>query len=228
MRALIIANGDLPDRRIIGEVLRSCRYVVCADGGARHAMRLGIRPDIILGDFDSLRDPIRRHFSSSGGRARRRVRILPVPDQESTDLEKAIRHCIGRGVRQATVVGATGARSDHSSLALGCFRKFGRRIELRIIDRAGTITMPARDTCIPLEEGEPFSLIPVGRCAGVRLENALYPLRDEALEPGVREGVSNRALGGPVRLRYRTGVLLLYRFHRKGHGGRVRGKRKRG
>lgn len=223
-RALIIANGDIPRENIVRDILRTCDTIVCADGGARHARRLGIRPDVILGDLDSLPFSARRFFSRGSGTGRRRgVPVIRIPDQESTDLEKAIAHCIRGGFREAAVIGATGDRADHSTLALGCFRKFGGKIRLELVDRAGTLTLLKKRTVIPTDGGELFSLIPLGRCAGVTLGNVLYGLKGAVLETGVREGVSNRALGKRVRVSYRTGLLLLYRFH--GDGGGIPGGR---
>lgn len=214
MRALILANGEIPRTAVMRSVAKGCHYVVCADGGARHALRLGIRPDVILGDLDSLTTAMRKRYRHLRGRSRTAPRIIHIPDQESTDLEKAISHCIRIRCAEAVVCGATGTRIDHSSLALGIFRKFRKKIVLSLVDRSGTVTMLDRKASIPLEPGDKFSLIPLGRCTGVTIRNARYPLSDEILETGAREGVSNEALLRQVTVRYRTGTLLLYRFHR--------------
>lgn len=215
-RALVIGNGDIPRKDILLPLARSSDYIVCADGGARHARRLGIRPDVILGDLDSLSPSSRGFFSgTTGNRRRRGVPVVEIADQESTDIEKALLHLLRKGAREVVLTGATGSRIDHSCLALGCFKKFGRRISMQIVDRAGTVTALNKKTRLTMEPGEHFSLIPLGRCSGVTLENARYRLKGSLLEQGVRDGVSNEALGTRVSVRYRTGILLLYRFHTK-------------
>src|SRR5437764_395174 len=90
-RALIIANGDVPTTRRVKSLASSCGMVVCADGGANHARRMRIVPDVILGDLDSMTAATRGHFMG--------VPVLFLEDQESTDLEKAIRFCIERRIR---------------------------------------------------------------------------------------------------------------------------------
>ncbi|HLB00126.1 MAG TPA: thiamine diphosphokinase [Bacteroidota bacterium] len=215
--ACIIAGGDIPADSLVVKLARSADLVVCADGGARHASRLGIRPDVILGDLDSLTPAGRRRFH--------RVIIRRFPDQESTDLEKAIRYCVSLKIAGAVIAGAAGDRLDHSTSALGCFRKFGRKIRLMLVDRAGSLTLLGPDEKIPMKRGETFSLIPLDRCRGVRLDGARYPLCGETLQLGVREGISNAATGVSVRVRHSGGTLLLYRLRPPVHPRRAVGGR---
>ncbi len=208
--ACVIANGDLPGAAVARRLARDADVIICADGGARHAARLGIRPDVIIGDMDSLSAAHRRRF--------RDVRILRVRDQESTDLEKALRHCVALGIRSVVVVAAVGDRLDHSTGALGCFRKFRREIRLTLVDRGGTLSHLGPDETVTMARGALFSLIPVGRCTGVRIDGARYPMKGGSLEPGVREGISNRATGKTVRVRHSDGTLLIYRPGVPGRG----------
>lgn len=207
--ALIIANGDLPPAVIVRKLARgisaAAGLIVCADGGTRHAIALGIRPSVIIGDLDSLPAGYRTKLSG--------VPVVRNRDQENTDLEKAILHSRSEGCGSAVVVGAVGDRIDHSTGALGCFRKYGCLFPLTILDRKGELRLLARDETIALRRGETFSLIPLSRCRGVDLTGAVFPLTGESLELGVREGISNRASGGKIVIRHSSGTLLLYRFH---------------
>src|SRR5436309_1137030 len=133
MKALIVANGPLPPKSIIRKLGASTDIIVCADGGANHAMKLRITPDVILGDMDSITNSTRKYFS--------RIPLLCMDDQYSTDLEKAITYCIGRNVKSADVIGALGDRIDHSTGSLGCFSKFRHDIHLRMFDANGVVTL---------------------------------------------------------------------------------------
>jgi thiamine pyrophosphokinase len=210
--ALVIANGDIPPDAVVREAARRTRaaggIVVCADGGSRHAVRLRIRPDLIIGDLDSLSRGARRAFPGAP--------VLRLTDQESTDLDKALRYCIAASCGSAVVVGAIGDRADHSAGALGCLRRYGRKIRLTLLDRAGEIRLLDRRERIAVVPGETFSLIALGRCAGIVLKGARYPLDGEALEPGVRDGISNRATGRELVVNHRSGTLLLYRLRDRG------------
>ena len=92
---------------------------------------------------------------------------------------------------------------------------------MTILDRSGELRLLAREETISVVPGETFSLVPLGRVRGVVLRGAAFPLRDEALEAGVREGISNRTTGTKLVVRHRSGTLLLYRL-REGAAGRPR------
>src|SRR5258708_37350148 len=95
LHALIIANGPLPPLPMVRRVRERADLVVCADGGANRARSAGITPDIILGDLDSLLAATRRFY--------RGTPLFRIPDQESTDLEKAILFCIALGTASADI-----------------------------------------------------------------------------------------------------------------------------
>ena len=75
MRAVIIGNGEINDYEYISSKLRKSDYIICADGGYRHASPLGIKPDVLIGDMDSIENndfdgdiinlPIRKDFTDS-------------------------------------------------------------------------------------------------------------------------------------------------------------------
>lgn len=207
MRALIIANGTQPPLTIVRPTADAADLIVCADGGANHALRMNIKPDVIIGDFDSVLASTVHYYSH--------VPQVVDHDQDTTDLEKAIAYCIGRGANNIDIVGAIGNRLDHSTGTLGCFKKYGARVNLRVIDTVAEITLIKRSTTLPARTGEKLSLIPLDRCIGVTTTNLRYALSNEILELGVREGISNEATGSPITVTVQEGTLLLYRFHRQ-------------
>jgi thiamine pyrophosphokinase len=210
MQALIIANGERLDRRFVRKLSKRVDLVVCADGGADAARTYGIVPDIILGDLDSCSAAATMHYRTSP--------LLFIGDQNSTDLEKAISYCILRKCTSAAIVGATGSRIDHTTGSLGCFKKFRRRITLTLYDAEGETILIEKSIRLRTRPGERISLIPLQRCTGVTTKNLLYPLRNESLELGVREGISNVATSTSIRVTHLTGTLLLYRPHQVGAG----------
>jgi len=206
--ALILANGPFPPPDVLRELRAHATLIVCADGGANWARRSKIKPDIILGDLDSILPSTKRHF--------RNTPILKVEDQESTDLEKAIRYCIERRVASADIIGALGERIDHTTGSLGCFKKFGGRIRLRFVDGVGELTRIGRSVKFKARKGEKLSMIPLDHCTGVTTTNLKYALKNGVLELGVREGISNEATGPVAAVAVKTGTLLLYRFRNSG------------
>ena len=206
MRALIIANGTLPSVKIIRKLIRMANSIICADGGANHAKRLRVSPDCIIGDFDSILSSTKKHF--------KHIPMIHIKDQYSTDLEKAISYCIQRRFESVDIIGATGDRIDHSTGSLGCFKKYGLDIHIRTVDSAGELSLIRKSISLQMNIGEKISLIPLEQCKGVSTKNLLYPLHNETLELGVREGISNEATGKTVKIAVGSGTLLCYQFHR--------------
>ncbi len=183
----------------------TAQIVICADGGADQARKLGITPDIILGDFDSISRTTKKLF--------RRVPQIFLEDQNSTDLEKGLDFCIHRHIAAADIVGATGDRIDHTTGCIGALKKYGKRIEIMAFDAVGTLQPVVHALHLRTSVGEKISLIPVDRCSGITTTNLRYPLEDDRLALGIREGTSNEATAKRVTIRVRRGTLLCYRFH---------------
>ncbi|MBI4810950.1 MAG: thiamine diphosphokinase [Ignavibacteriales bacterium] len=205
MHALIIANGILPQPDYVRGLVKFAKLIICADGGANHAQMLGIKPHVIIGDFDSILPSTKNFFHD--------VIQIEDDDPNSTDLEKAIVYCLEQKATSVDIMGALGSRTDHSMGSLGCFKKFGTRIHIRMLDTEGEITLIQKNINLNTREGEKLSLIPVDRCTGVTTKNLKYPLNNGVLELGMQEGISNEATSVQVSIYVESGTLLLYRFH---------------
>ncbi len=103
MKALIIANGALPSRRLVRRLASAADIVICADGGANKTRPMRITPDFIIGDMDSITPSTKKYFH--------RIPSMFVEDQDSTDLEKAIQLCIDMMCTSVNVVGGRGTGS---------------------------------------------------------------------------------------------------------------------
>ena len=109
-RILIFANGELPDLTKARFLIQSDAYIICADGGTRHALTLGIKPNLIVGDLDSADQSLIEKFREDG------VNITAYPrDKNETDLELAMEWAIKLDSRKILIVAALGGRD-----ARGC------------------------------------------------------------------------------------------------------------
>lgn len=172
-----------------------------ADGGYRHCVAAGLRPTLLLGDFDSLGTPpegIETH-------------TFPV-EKDDTDTMLAIRTGLERGFRTFHLYGGTGGRMDHTLAnlqALGFLAQHGARGYLYdesyvfTAVQNGTITLPARPEGI-------FSVFCLGPDArGVSIRGGQYPLDDAPLSAFFPLGVSNHFQGNPVEITVAQGCLLV-------------------
>ncbi len=113
-RTVILAAGDFPPRGSEPErvLLSAERVVACDSAAAGYRRRFRRWPDAVIGDFDSLGDEV--PHGDTGARGSRVCAFVKVSEQETNDLEKAIRFCRGKGWDDLVIVGATGLREDHA------------------------------------------------------------------------------------------------------------------
>ena len=207
MLALVIADGE-PDPADRG-VLTTADLVIAADGGARWAEANGRRPDLVVGDMDSLGDEAAIRLEREGARIVRH----PV-DKEASDTELAIAEAFGAGADRVVVVGALrGDRIDHelANLLLLADPRYAYR-QLRII-HGGTVVraVPGGSTLrIEARVGRPVTLLPLGSDAiGVTTRGLRYPLKAETLGLGSSRGLSNVVEKQPASVRLEVGALLV-------------------
>lgn len=202
--ALIIANGEPPQKKRLPALLKRGPFVICADGGANTAVKLGITPDAIVGDLDSIHAEALVKF--------RRVPVYEDRNDETTDLEKAILWAIQSGYDRLAIIGAFGKRVDHTVGNLGVLRKFYPDAIITLIDDSGELSYVGRELSYDAKEGDVVSLIPLNKCEGITTSGLRYPLDGESLELGVREGTSNVVTSSPVKIRVKKGHLLLFKL----------------
>lgn len=203
--ALIICNGEMPSKKILAPLLKHKPFIICADGGANKARLFGIMPHVIIGDLDSITEKTRHYYSS--------VPVIHLPDQNSTDLEKALEYLLTNKYSAAAVVGATGDRPDHTLSNFSILLKYHRRLTVLYIDERCTIEVIHKKVRFAAQIGQQISLVPMGVCAGVLTAGLKYPLKRESLEPGVKEGTSNEAVKRIVTVSLKKGPLLLFKIH---------------
>ena len=108
-RAIILANGPLPNPEAAQRYIRAGDWLICADGGTRHALTLGLIPDVVIGDLDSLEPQFKAELESQGVR----FEVYPA-DKDQTDLELALELAVAAGVRQIDILAVQGGRLDQS------------------------------------------------------------------------------------------------------------------
>lgn len=203
--ALIVCNGEMPSSRLIAPLLKNKPFIICADGGANKARSFGIMPQVIIGDLDSITDKTRHYFSS--------VPIIHLPDQNSTDLEKALGYLLTNKFSSATVIGATGDRPDHTMANFSILVKYHKKLDLQYFDERCAIEVVRNRVRFPAVIGQQISLVPMGHCSGIKTGGLKFPLTNESLEPGVREGLSNEAVKTRITISVKKGSLLLFKIH---------------
>jgi thiamine pyrophosphokinase len=202
--ALIIANGESCSFELVGQLLEWSPLVVVLDSAIDRVLDLGIKVDVLLGDFD-------RDFQAEKYLEKQfPLDIVYAPDQEKTDLEKALNYLIDRGFPAANVVWATGKRADHTMTNLTNIVQYRDKIKVVVLDDYSKVFLLPNSYEKWYPAGTIISLIPIGTVTGIRTENLKYPLQNESLQLGYRTGSSNEVLkDGFIKIEYQTGDLLM-------------------
>lgn len=189
MLALLLLNGGLPRPALVKRLARDCRVLVCADGGARHAAQLGLKPDFVVGDMDSLPSPLPPAW--------KKTLYWCDFDPERSDLEKALGFLLELGCSRLYVAGALGGRLDHALVNLSVLGAFAARTPTALLDEGLAQSFGPGKYRLALAAGATFSLLAFMKTARVTLEGARYPLRKSILRPGSR-GLGNKAVGAVI------------------------------
>ena len=217
--ALIICNGEPPSRTLACRLARSAGYVVAADGGANIARFYGIRPDVIIGDLDSIKNSTRQFFSSSI--------LLHFSRQDNTDLEKSLDFVVTRKIKKAIIIAATGKRLDFTLGNLSVLWNYTSVVDMEFVGDGWTAMPVGPGKTITAPRGTTVSLIPFGNCYGITLKGLQYPLTNASMTVG-EIGVSNVVRSSPFSVRVRKGNMLLLMLQKTSRRSRSRRHHERG
>jgi thiamine pyrophosphokinase len=209
-RILIFANGELPDLIQARRLLHAGDYIICADGGTRHALALQVQPDLVIGDMDSADN---RHLLELK-RAGASVEYYPR-DKNETDLELAVNRAVGLAPREIIIAAALGGRLDQTlaNITLLVDPRLAA-VRIRLDDGVEEIFLCRDRAQVRGRSGDIVSLIPwQGPVTEVETQHLKWPLRRETLYPDKTRGISNEMLGETASIAIGSGLLLI--VHRR-------------
>ena len=210
-RIIIFANGDLPDLEKARALLHDDDFIVAADGGTRHALALGLTPNLIVGDLDSL--PSNFEPSTFNGEI-----VLYPKDKNETDLELAIQHALTLDPEQVIILAALGGRLDQTlgniALISDQFIIHHSSFTISLDDGIEEVFFCREQVQINGASGDTVSLIPwQGEVTGIITTGLKWPLQNETLYPNKTRGISNVMTGDTATVQIKSGFLLI--VHRR-------------
>lgn len=202
--ALIIANGESCSNELLGQLLEWSPFVVVLDGAINRVLELGIKIDVLLGDFDS------KNHAVEQIQAQQKIEIVHTPDQNKTDLQKGIEFLIARNFDAVNIIWATGRRADHNLSNITDIVRYKQQINIVLHDDYSKIfQLPKRYQKWYVKDTV-LSLMPVGIVSGVTTQGLSYNLQNDVLTLGYRTSSSNSAAqDGQVMIEHTEGDLLM-------------------
>ncbi len=205
MRAIIFANGEIEDLEGAKALIEEGDLLIAADGGARFCKAMGLNPQVLIGDFDSLSEEEVESFQKAGTQV---LRFDPRKDE--TDLELALLHAQSLGITEVLILGGLGRRWDHSlaNLLLPAHHAL-KDLKVSFWEQGQWFYLLRDRIEIAALPGTTISLIPIaGDAEGVSSQGLEWPLNNETLSFGASRGVSNLFSSNKVSIDIKKGFLL--------------------
>lgn len=203
-RCVIVGGAEIKNYEKIRALLHPDDYTIFCDSGLRHVSSLGVRPDLIVGDFDS--------HSNPGWNTE--TIVLPC-EKDDTDTVFAAKEAYRRGFSEYLLIGVIGARLDHTLGNVSILQWLHARGKAaKIVDDYSEMEIISAEPVWIDDSFSYFSLLNIGGPArGITVDNAKYPLNNAEITGEYPYGISNEVLPGRrARVSVREGSLLLVKI----------------
>ena len=202
--ACIFGSAPIADYEALKPCLPQGALVICADGGLRHALRLGLRPDVVIGDSDS------REATVPEGT----VFYAYPTDKDFTDTNLCLDYALEQGCTEILLLGGIGGRIDHE-FSHFCLMQYALRrgAVLKMIDAANEVWMADKGFTLPAKGKKYVSFFPYGGpVEGFAIKGLKYEAEDMTLDCGKVQASSNEFAGADsAEVSFRSGTLLVMR-----------------
>lgn len=184
MRCVIIAGSPDVDIEFISATVCENDYVICADKGFEYAQKAGVKPDLVVGDFDSYNKNCFENYET----------IRLDSHKDDTDTMHSIDIALERGYKNILILGAIGGRFDHTFANVSALQYINNKgAKGLLLSKSERIEFLSQgEYCYDGYNGKTFSLFPFG-CSqtAVTYSNVEYPLDNYSLKSSIPMGVSN-------------------------------------
>lgn len=195
-KALLLINGKPPKDKIN---INKYDAIYCTDGAYQKALEIGLRPEVVVGDFDSI------ELSSVEG-----VEVVHRPDQDYTDFDKCLKVLSERAYQSIDVYGATGLEHDHFLGNLTTAVKYKEKLRISFHDDFSVFFFTQKEIRLKEVYNRMISLYPFPEAKNVCSEGLFYHLKNMDLSILQRVGTRNHAVENEVKITYTSGNLLVF------------------
>ena len=199
-RCVIVGGADINDYDKVRASLSSDDYYIFCDCGLRHADKLAVSPDLIVGDFDSYNRP------------ETEIEMIVLPTvKDDTDTVYAVKEGLKRGYKEFLLIGCVGQRLDHTLANVSILQMLDKNGAKGVIVDDYSEMELVKDEVVRIPSTFAyFSLINIyGNAKGITISGAKYPLANAEITTDYQYGVSNEVTGNEAAVSVDDGALLL-------------------
>ena len=198
---IIVGNGEVPQGEIPMLFLQHARFIVCCDGALEKLLKIGMKPDVVIGDCDSIFEDRRQQFKDI---------IIEDKDQECNDLQKALKYCLRQQFGPIAILGASGLRDDHQLANLSILNMYAERMDLIMVSNYGLFSFISEDTTFASTPGQEVSVFSFDGQALFSFSGLQYLVHKRRFTQ-LWEGSLNKALGNSFTITLNNGRGVVFR-----------------
>lgn len=209
MKYIVMANGDYGDLEFYKKHISGDELILCADGGANYAFKLGLIPIAIVGDMDSILPEVKQYYTEQ------EVPIKKFPRRKDfTDTQLVLSNAGELGATEILLLGALGKRLDHTMSNLYCALDLVRQgLKITYLSPVGYIYLVNKEIEIEGEAGDLISILSLTEeSRGVTTTGLEYPLDHVVLETRNPYAISNALVGSRGGVSLEDGVLAVFHY----------------
>lgn len=208
MRHVVFVNSPPENPHKLLRHLQSSDHIVCADGGANIAARIGVTPHVILGDMDSVDPALLTRLQAQGSLIKKFPR-----DKDKTDLELCLDYSLEAGASKILLLSPFGGRLDHllGNIMLLLLPQY-ENLSFCLADGEVQAHLVRHGQAAQVSGalGDTLSIIPLSQtCRGATLKGTQYPLIGETLVLGSSRTLSNVLTSSVAQFSLESGHALL-------------------
>ena len=186
---ILFGNGEIPSHSIVLNKIKGVGTIICVDGGTDKLIKLGYKPTCIIGDLDSLSKKPEDYGCE----------FIALPEQSKNDLEKGLKWCLDKGIKDIFLIGFSGLRDDHNTAALFALKSFSEKMELTMLTDHSIIQCKKGKSKFRVSKGQLISILASQSDTLIRTTGLEYGLSNEKLlSPG--NGISNIAISNHIEI----------------------------
>lgn len=207
-KAVVVCNGSVNTKFLYSNISKK-DFLIAVDGGANKLVKTSFKPNIIIGDMDSISKNALKKFKAS-------EQIRYPREKDKIDLELAIDYCVKKKFKEIIILGALGTRADMTMTNIFLLTQIPKKIDARIIHENQEIYLihKKKSSVIGLPR-EQISLFPInGNVKGLTLEGFKYEIKNYNLRFGIGIGLSNEFKNKKASITFKDGLLLCVHFRK--------------
>jgi thiamine pyrophosphokinase len=208
---LIVCDGSL-SKKLLDKFVKLNKprkqvEIISCDGASDFLRRHSVMPDYIIGDLDTIKPKTLAYYKN------KKVIVKKNLNQNKNDLEKALDLAFSKRFKNISIIGFSGKRFDHSVNNLSILKRYYRKANIMVYDNMFEMFIINKSAEFNCKKGDIVSLIPLPEAKGIKTTGLKYPLKNETLTFGKREGALNEAAGNFVKIVINKGALLVFKMY---------------